>query len=321
MRHVTAWLIAVPLSLVIGLSFPGVHGALVPMPGEVDRLTAESRAKPPVQPPTHLDVVYRASLMRRQRLDTYEPLAPAPDGRAPVVIFLHGGSWIHGDRVTIRVVDRFLRRMREAGYFVIAPDYTTSVLRGLRGPLANVEAAIRWVADQADHYGYDPHNIGLYGVSAGGHLALMAASTMSDPGLSFAFVFAECAPSDLVALRDGEAFEHSGRLRVFAERRLEALSPVNHVTAGLPPVLLFHGGQDQVVDIRQSERYAAALGEVGAAVEFVRYPDGDHGFLNLPDDVWYQQETRALRFFAEQFARRVAIAGSATRLRAKPGPW
>lgn len=86
---------------------------------------------------------------------------------------------------------------------MIAPNYTTSVLRGLDGPLENAKAAIRWVVDRAEEYGYDPQNIGLYGVSAGGHLALVAASTMDRPDFSFSFVFAECAPSDLIALRDG----------------------------------------------------------------------------------------------------------------------
>ncbi len=306
MTRLLSWLIAIPVALLITLSLPWVQRVFIPMPGEMDRFEVESSHKPPVEPPVHLDLVYRRTFLRSHRLDIYEPLRPFDIGRSPVVVFLHGGSWIHGDKVTVRVIDRFLRRMRDAGYFVIAPNYTTSVFRGLDGPLENAKAAIRWVVDHAEEYGYDAQKIGLYGVSAGGHLALMAASTLdaATTGLSdfaFSFVFAECAPSDLVAMRDGEAFEHSGNLRFFRPSRLEELSPVNLVSAALPPVLLFHGGADQVVDIAQSERYAEAATSAGMHVEFVRYPEGDHGFLNLPDEVWFQQETRALRFFAEQF--------------------
>ena len=104
----------------------------------------------------------------------------------------------------------------------------------------------------------------------------MAASTRSEPGFSFSFVFAECAPSDLIALWDGEAFEHSDALRFFGPSRLEELSPVNLVSAALPPILLFHGGADQVVAIAQSERYAETAASAGVPVEFVRYADGDH---------------------------------------------
>jgi len=301
-----SWLSALPVALLITLSLPSVQRIFIPMPDEMDRLVAESRRKPQPEPVVHLDVAYKRTFLRVHRLDIYEPLQPFAFGQAPVVIFLHGGSWIHGDKVTLRVVDRFLTRMRTAGYFVIAPNYTTSVLRGLDGPLENANAAIRWVVDRAGEYGYDPQRIGLYGVSAGGHLALVAASTRAasttaPSDFRFAFVFAECAPSDLVALRNGEAFEHSDALRFFRWSRLEALSPVKLVSAALPPVLLFHGGADQVVDIAQSERYAVAVESVGVPVEFVRYPDGDHGFLNLPDEVWYQQETRALGYFVDQF--------------------
>jgi acetyl esterase/lipase len=308
MARLFPWLISIPVGLLLTLSLPSVQRVFIPMPEAMDRLEAESRRKPRAEPPVHLDLVYRRTFLRAHRLDIYGPLRPFDFGRAPVVIFLHGGSWIHGDKVTIRVVDRFLSRMRGVGYFVIAPNYTTSVLRGLDGPLENARAAIGWVVDHAGEYGYDPQNIGLYGVSAGGHLALLAASTMAastalPPGFSFSFVFAECAPSDLIALRDGEAFDHSDALRFFRPSRLEELSPVNLVSAALPPVLLFHGGADQVVAIAQSERYAEAVRAAGVHVEFVRYPEGDHGFLNLPDEVWYQQETRALDFFAEQFSR------------------
>lgn len=326
--RVWSWAISVVLSILILVSLPSVQGVFVAMPGEMDRLIAESRAKDPVGPPVHPDLVYSRRLFRTNRLDIYEPLAagnagehrastPDPDGkpagpdveladsdrRPPVVVFFHGGSWIHGDKITIRVVDRFLRRMREAGYFVIAVNYTDSVFRGLTGPVENARRAILWIADHAEDYGYDPNRLGLWGVSAGGHLALMAASTMEQGDFRFSFVFAECAPSDLVALRDGEAFENSRSLRIFPGRRLAELSPVRHVHPGLPPALLFHGGEDRVVDIRQSERYAEAVRAAGVPVQFNRYPDGDHGFFNIPEQ-WYEQETAALRYFSERFAAR-----------------
>lgn len=270
------------------------------MENAMDLLIRESRAKPAVPGPVSTDVMYRRTGFRRHCLDVYQPFgASGQEDPSPVVFFLHGGSWIHGDKITIRVVDRFLHRMREAGYAVLAVNYTTSFLRGLRGPVDNVRAALSWVADNAQEYNLDPSRVGFYGVSAGGHLALVIASTGSpiDP----AFVFAECAPSDLEALRDGEAFENSAKLRFFGRRALREFSPIRLMSDRLPPVLLFHGGNDTVVHVNQSVRYAEALRSAGVPVEFFLYPDGDHAFLNLADEVWFNQETEALRYFAERF--------------------
>ena len=289
---------------------PAVQGLVVPMPGTIRTLVRESEAKPPAGGVVHRDLVYRDGAFRDQHVDIYEPLAEFSGGTPPIVVFFHGGSWIHGDKITIRVVDRFLRRMREAGYFVAAVNYTTNLLRGFEGPLDNTRVAIRWLAEQASRYGYDRHNMGLYGVSAGGHLALLAVSTMEHDGFSPAFVFAECAPTDLVAMKEGEAFEHSFTFRFFSERRLRELSPLHHINDALPPVLLFHGGRDQTVHVRQSERYAAALKEAGRPVDLIVYPEGDHAFLNLSDEMWYRQETTGLAWFDLHFRQNPA-AGTA----------
>lgn len=303
MRIAAVVLLVVVAAAAAFVFVPAVQGIVVPMPGTIRELVEESEEKTPVDGVVHRNLVYTGTDADEQRLDIYEPLAPFSDGQSPLVVFLHGGSWIHGDKITIRVVDRFLRRMREAGYTVAAVNYTTSVLRGLRGPLENTRDAVLWLADQAPRFGYDEHNIGLYGVSAGGHLALMAASTMEQEGFTFAFVFAECAPTDLIGMRDGDAFDHSIAFRAFPERRLRELSPIHHINQKLPPVLIFHGGQDQTVHVRQSERYAEALEAAGLPVELVIYPEGDHAFLNLSDEMWYKQETRGLAWFDRRFRR------------------
>ena len=171
--------LALPLALLALANVPRVQALFVPSPQMVERLVQVSREMPPADPPVHLDVPYRSTLLRTHRLDIYEPTRTNAASRAPLVVFLHGGSWIQGDKVTIRIVDRFLSRMREAGYFVAAVNYTTSIFRGISGTLENTQAAIRWLVEHADEYGYDRTRIGLYGVSAGGHLALMAASRMA----------------------------------------------------------------------------------------------------------------------------------------------
>ena len=163
---VTAFVLAAVTATLLILSIPAVQEGLVPPSELVYGLLMESRGKLPVEPAVYRDVVYRRSLMREYRLDVYEPLADFTFGEAPAIVFFHGGSWLHGDKATIRVVDRFLRRMREQGYFIIAANYTTTALRGLGGPAVVAERVVRWVSNNAEEYGYDREAVGLYGVSA-----------------------------------------------------------------------------------------------------------------------------------------------------------
>jgi len=306
-------LLAVPVALALAVGSPTVRDELLPPEETIAELIAQSLEKPNPAPPVHYDLEYRWSLNGRYRLDLYEPLRRGSHGDAgahgicspgsspPIVLFFHGGSWLRGDKVTILVIDRFLRRMREAGYFVAAINYTTSPLRGLAGPVQNGIDATRWIVENAGRYGYAADRLGLYGVSAGGHVALMVASTGDVPKGTIDWVFAECAPSDLVAMRNGDAFENSDAFRLFPEGRLRALSPITYVDEELPPVLLFHGDADRTVHRDQSARYAAALREAGGDVEFVEWPGGDHAFLGYPDEIWYEQETVALEWFATRF--------------------
>jgi acetyl esterase/lipase len=283
-----------------------------------DRLTElieTARDTVPPGEPVRYDVEYDRDLFRQYHLDVYGPLDDEADGdlrgfsgAAPVIVFYHGGSWLRGDKVMIRVVDRFLRRMREEGWFVVSINYTTSALRGIGGPVDQAATALEWVYRNAPNYGWDPARIGLYGVSSGGHVALMAVSDTNgsahspDQSLEPAFVFAESSPTDLIAMREGDAFENSGGFRFFPEWRLRYLSPITYVSPAVPPVLLFHGDRDETVHIDQSRSYADALTAAGGEVTFVSWTGGNHAFLNYTDRQWYRQETVALEWMREQFS-------------------
>ena len=101
-----------------------------PDPLYVEDLIEKSESMPPAPGTVHTDLIFKSDLFSRKALDLYEPLTSYTAGRAPLVVFYHGGSWIYGDKITIRIIDRFLNRMRAQGYFVASVNYTTSLLCG-----------------------------------------------------------------------------------------------------------------------------------------------------------------------------------------------
>ena len=110
------------------------------------------------------------------RLDLHLPRARE---QAPVVIQIHGGSWIRGKRHNQG--RPLLRRLAEQGFIGVTIDYRLCPDGRLPDQVADVKRAIAWVRTEIAARGGDPEWIAVTGGSAGGHLATMAALTGNDP--------------------------------------------------------------------------------------------------------------------------------------------
>src|ERR1700722_2280528 len=130
-------------------------------------------------------LAYAAPLgFRPLLLDLYLPAA-GPDP-APLVVFLHGGGWLRGDRAMVG--PRFaswrpgpLTRLAADGFAVASVDYRLSGEARFPAQLEDVSAAVDWLAGQAGQDGYDADRIVLWGEAARGHPA-------AQPGLRAAGV-------------------------------------------------------------------------------------------------------------------------------------
>ncbi|WP_426754702.1 alpha/beta hydrolase fold domain-containing protein [Myxococcus sp. Y35] len=222
--------------------------------------------------------------------DLFLPEAAAPSGGRPAVLYFHGGGWRGGERGYARAWADFLTAR---GYALIALDYRLfPPATGLKAP-GDVKCGIRWVKDQAATYGIDPDQLVLFGESAGGHLATLAAYTEGDSRLpsscapgdtSVAAVISFYAPGDLVAYAASAPAPLEGLTGVPLEghRELyELLSPIHHVGPRSPPTLLLHGGADSVVPLSASQAMAARLARAGVPHALFTLPYAEHGF-----DIW-----------------------------------
>ena len=251
------------------------------------------------------DLIYHSAPFNRQGLDIYMPeseaASDATTAAVPGILFIHGGSWLHGSKEDIRVIDRFVGKMRRRGWAVISIDYVASPLGLLDVPSRNVRRAMDWVRDHAEDYGIDPQKLGLYSVSAGSHLALEALVSEKDPASRWRFWLNEYGPADLVAMANGEAFEDSERLARLPNRYLRRHSPLLDVDGPLPPTAIVHGDADRTVALAQSERLAEVLAAYGTEVSLTVIPGGDHGFFNKSQAEWSAMEDDFILFMARHF--------------------
>jgi acetyl esterase/lipase len=155
---------------------------------------------------------------------------------------------------------------------------------------------LRYVRLHADKFQIDSGRLGIWGFSAGGHLASTAA-THFDRGNA-------AAPEaiDRVSSRPDFAIlgypvitmtmEHThqgSRLNLLGEnpdpQLVELLSNEKHVTAETPPTFLFHTTDDQAVPVENSVLFYMALRKAGVPVEMHIYERGRHGVGLAPTDL------------------------------------
>lgn len=115
------------------------------------------------------DQVYSCAGGQDRLADVY---VPDGDGPFPAIIFLHGGGWRFGDR---RLAPDLRRFFAESGFVMVSIDYRLSGEAIFPAAVIDTKTAIRWLRRHAADYNIDPERIGLWGSSAGGHLAAMAA--------------------------------------------------------------------------------------------------------------------------------------------------
>jgi alpha-L-fucosidase 2 len=228
----------------------------------------------------HTDIEYSRPGGTSLRLD-----ASIPDGSGPfpAAIIVHGGGWVRGDK-QIDVAPLF-KPLSDAGFAWFSINYRLAddpLLFGLA--VHDVEAAIRFVKQNAGEYRIDPDRLALIGESAGGQLAGMAALDGA-PGTSVKAVVAMYAPTDLVALvKSSELIPSAIRNSVQGTpfeglllARLAQLSPIEKVRAGMPPFLLIHGTADQLVPFAQSRTMCMKMQSVGASCDLFKVPGAGHG--------------------------------------------
>jgi acetyl esterase/lipase len=244
---------------------------------------------------------------RPLRLDLHVPAAAGTRSPVPVVVWLHGGAFWAGDRKHLPASlapNAMFDTFAAAGIAVATIDYRLSGEARFPAQLNDLRAAIRCLRSNASRWGLDAGRVGVWGESAGGTLAALAALAPSDDAadLPLAAAVLWCALTDLVRLRHFSAI--SGLLGSSTDQDLLAAatqaSPVTHVRHDAPPFLIMHGAADATVSVEQSELLHKELVAVGARSSFVPIEGAGHVFVGHPDAQLLADQVAA--FFSREFA-------------------
>lgn len=223
------------------------------------------------------EVIYKSIEGVDLKLDIHRP---ADDATHPAVIYVHGGGWSSGDKAA----DFGFNSFTDAGLVVVSINYRLAPDHRWPACREDVSSAIQWVKDHAAEHGIDPNRLAIMGYSAGGHLAMDAATR--ETGIRAAVAIA--APTDLVIdnyRRQGPSTSMQNLFKLPAAMEgmtLEAAtilydnSPINHITANHPPTLLVAGDADKTVPHSLSEHYKARLEAVGVRCELLTMPGAGH---------------------------------------------
>ncbi len=240
--------------------------------------------------------------------DLWRSSAPGP---LPVLIRVHGGAWVSGDKGEggMPMVNR---HFAAAGYAVFDIQYGLSdtgdfdmrapTPEGLIGPfdiddmLRHISAFTRYLADNSDALGIDRDRVFISGASAGGQLVLAAALAPNDKsGGGQAVLGIDPRLKTLGVIAFYPAIGLASKLGIKGDPAL--IDPSGWLRSAAPPLLLYQGGVDGLVSAERVRAFAARANVIGASASLIEFPTAGHG----SDLIHWNCYSQVFLYFMERF--------------------
>jgi acetyl esterase/lipase len=244
-----------------------------------------------------------------------------PAERSPVLVYIHGGAWVMGDKRQQGIP--LMHELVQRGWICVAINYRLSPRATWPAHIVDCKRAVAWVREHIGEYGGDPDFIAVSGGSAGGHLSSLLALTPNEPEWQPGFEDLDtsvdaCLPFYGVydmTVDPARSGAYGPGLLDLLERRVmkiersddpvlfEKASPDHRVTPAAPPMFVFHGTNDTLVPLAVGQCFVAQLRQVSQApVAYVELPRAQHAF-----DVMASIRSRHTTMGAVQFLEGMRI--------------
>lgn len=243
------------------------------------------------------DVVFGMGDGRPLRLNIARPKS-LPKEPMPVVVFVHGGAWRGGDYKNPRNYP-----LAAKGYFTVNVEYRLSGEATFPAQVHDCKTAIRWLRANAEKYKIVTDRIGVWGSSAGGHLAALLGTSggvqeLEGEGGSADFSSRVQAVIDLFGPTDFSQIIGTKKYLTFLEVAEELVggpldeetglvkmaNPITYVTPDDPAFLIIHGEKDRAVPFNQSNLLHKALRKARVNSTLIKVKNGGHGFYPTPKE-------------------------------------
>ncbi|MGH7133049.1 MAG: alpha/beta hydrolase fold domain-containing protein [Phycisphaerales bacterium] len=251
------------------------------------------------------DVVYAEVGERKLKIDLFLP--GGEDGKTasprPVVLWIHGGGWEGGSKDRAPGTELLKR-----GYILASVEYRLTGVASFPAQIYDCKGAVRWLRAHAAEYNIDPARVGVWGASAGGHLAALMGTTGGlkdlegdiggnlDQSSRVQAVVDWFGPTDMLTLAAPNPDATDQQKQAFAvglrvvekfmggstEQKRDVYiqaSPTTHITPDDPPMLIMHGDADPLVPLSQSQLLETKLKAAKVPVELDVIKGAGHGSL------------------------------------------
>lgn len=229
-------------------------------------------------------------------LDVHRPAGTT--GPLPVVVWVHGGGWVSGDKNDVAPYLRILCLNSHIPIAAVGLNYTKGPQARYPTALRQIDAACAYLGEHAEDLGLDVSRVVLAGDSAGAQLASQYAAMVTDHDfadevgigaptvtpMQLRGVVLHCGVYDLESLVNAPLvvrwgfrrvmWAWTGRLDISHNPAVQQMSTVRTVTAKFPPAMITGGNADPLTP-HQSRPFAARLTELGVPTTAFFYDD-DH---------------------------------------------
>ena len=236
------------------------------------------------------DIKYKDTLSKDVFLDIYK--SDIEDKPSPVIIYVHGGSWVYGDNGIPKGLEPILKAFNKRGFTIISLSY--ELLKKnvpIENPIIDVKDSIRWVYKNKEKYNFDTDNIGILGISSGAHLALMASYSEEDMFLgdkalrkypsNVKYVLDVFGPIELNTLDISNIDEEYKKdiENIFKSTDvLEKYTPINYINTSTPRTLIIHSKTDEIVPYENAKTLYMNLQENNIKSKLLTLKSGSHFF-------------------------------------------
>lgn len=231
---------------------------------------------------------------RRNLLDIWRSPDLRPGDRAPVLLQVHGGAWVIGNKDQQGMP--LMERLASRGWVCVSINYRLSPRAKWPAHIVDVKRALAWIREHIAEYGGDPDFVAITGGSAGGHLASLAALTANEPGFQPGFEDVDTSVACAVPFygvydftnRDGTGRADMDQMLTDMVMGVSATadpdlwdraSTMSWVEHDAPPFMVIHGTNDCLVPVEQARSFVTMLREASdEPVVYAELPGAQHAF-------------------------------------------